>query len=141
VAAISELMLLCILACCSLHPLSLCFFNSPSPSDISTLSLHDALPISFGIFSRSVSKRCHGSSLKNLYDTSKVAPPHISTENKFGKSRAVGSAICSKSLLRTLVAKSDWCASRKVVSVNNTRSEEHTSELQSRFDLVCRLLL
>src|SRR5699024_2004937 len=24
---------------------------------------------------------------------------------------------------------------------NNTRSEEHTSELQSRFDLVCRLLL
>src|SRR5438067_6979611 len=26
-----------------------------------------------------------------------------------------------------------WCG--------NTRSEEHTSELQSRFDLVCRLLL
>src|SRR5438067_9594161 len=26
-------------------------------------------------------------------------------------------------------------------SVTNTRSEEHTSELQSRFDLVCRLLL
>src|SRR5699024_11674139 len=25
--------------------------------------------------------------------------------------------------------------------VNNPRSEEHTSELQSRFDLVCRLLL
>src|SRR5207249_7826758 len=25
--------------------------------------------------------------------------------------------------------------------VNDTRSEEHTSELQSRFDLVCRLLL
>src|SRR5699024_11687798 len=24
---------------------------------------------------------------------------------------------------------------------NNSRSEEHTSELQSRFDLVCRLLL
>src|SRR5699024_11773791 len=26
-------------------------------------------------------------------------------------------------------------------SPNNARSEEHTSELQSRFDLVCRLLL
>src|SRR5699024_11340598 len=26
-------------------------------------------------------------------------------------------------------------------SLNNNRSEEHTSELQSRFDLVCRLLL
>src|SRR5699024_11587777 len=25
--------------------------------------------------------------------------------------------------------------------ISNTRSEEHTSELQSRFDLVCRLLL
>src|SRR5207249_11387602 len=29
----------------------------------------------------------------------------------------------------------DYCAARV------TRSEEHTSELQSRFDLVCRLLL
>src|SRR5699024_11314499 len=27
------------------------------------------------------------------------------------------------------------------ISSNFTRSEEHTSELQSRFDLVCRLLL
>src|SRR5699024_11222631 len=29
----------------------------------------------------------------------------------------------------------------KKVGLVNTRSEEHTSELQSRFDLVCRLLL
>src|SRR5207249_6451768 len=28
-----------------------------------------------------------------------------------------------------------------VIPANNRRSEEHTSELQSRFDLVCRLLL
>src|SRR5438067_4217889 len=28
-----------------------------------------------------------------------------------------------------------------VTAVRGTRSEEHTSELQSRFDLVCRLLL
>src|SRR5699024_12228514 len=28
-----------------------------------------------------------------------------------------------------------------VVDIKKTRSEEHTSELQSRFDLVCRLLL
>ena len=26
-------------------------------------------------------------------------------------------------------------------NIDNLRSEEHTSELQSRFDLVCRLLL
>src|SRR5699024_11493151 len=31
--------------------------------------------------------------------------------------------------------------SNKVLSVSGVRSEEHTSELQSRFDLVCRLLL
>src|SRR5699024_12162633 len=28
-----------------------------------------------------------------------------------------------------------------ITAVHNSRSEEHTSELQSRFDLVCRLLL
>src|SRR5437868_11664688 len=32
-------------------------------------------------------------------------------------------------------------AHRDVLERNVTRSEEHTSELQSRFDLVCRLLL
>src|SRR5699024_11990047 len=31
--------------------------------------------------------------------------------------------------------------SRIPPDINNKRSEEHTSELQSRFDLVCRLLL
>src|SRR5699024_9742911 len=31
--------------------------------------------------------------------------------------------------------------SRKASLIDNGRSEEHTSELQSRFDLVCRLLL
>src|SRR5699024_11948650 len=29
----------------------------------------------------------------------------------------------------------------KLEKINGQRSEEHTSELQSRFDLVCRLLL
>src|SRR5699024_12441416 len=30
---------------------------------------------------------------------------------------------------------------RDIIAQSKTRSEEHTSELQSRFDLVCRLLL
>src|SRR5207249_10443349 len=36
-----------------------------------------------------------------------------------------------------------WCSSvlRRGASTGLLRSEEHTSELQSRFDLVCRLLL
>src|SRR5699024_12015689 len=33
------------------------------------------------------------------------------------------------------------CSSRKLSLSSRKRSEEHTSELQSRFDLVCRLLL
>src|SRR5437868_11096037 len=34
-----------------------------------------------------------------------------------------------------------WCAMRAKLCAIGRRSEEHTSELQSRFDLVCRLLL
>src|SRR5437868_9875667 len=32
-------------------------------------------------------------------------------------------------------------ADEPLLKLDNVRSEEHTSELQSRFDLVCRLLL
>src|SRR6266513_5933876 len=37
--------------------------------------------------------------------------------------------------------KWSWKASRPIFLCTAKRSEEHTSELQSRFDLVCRLLL
>src|SRR5207249_6190007 len=49
--------------------------------------------------------------------------------------------------LRSSGVTMSWCgpasASRRdeTLTVAPTRSEEHTSELQSRFDLVCRLLL
>src|SRR6266498_940789 len=69
------------------------FFNYTATTEIYTLSLHDALPIS--------------------------APP--------------ANALCSY-----------WMASMKPTSVRGSatrRSEEHTSELQSRPHLVCRLLL
>src|SRR5438874_5336000 len=76
------------------------FFNTPATTEIYTLSLHDALPISrTGI--RKV--QCA------LPSTSMVAGP------------------CWRRC-----APGTWSASR---------SEEHTSELQSRRDLVCRLLL
>src|SRR5699024_11321680 len=35
----------------------------------------------------------------------------------------------------------NFCLWTKLVELSGHRSEEHTSELQSRFDLVCRLLL
>src|SRR6202046_5919013 len=66
------------------------FFNDPATTEIYTLSLHDALPIS-----------------STHFDTTPWAVVSPLT-----------------GLTRTMI-----------------RSEEHTSELQSRFDLVCRLLL
>src|SRR2546429_4807150 len=67
------------------------FFNDTATTEIYTLSLHDALPIS---------------------------PEHCLPHIQF---LFIGSRLCSTLL--------------------SDRSEEHTSELQSRLHLVCRLLL
>src|SRR5699024_11230978 len=53
---------------------------------------------------------------------------------------------CLKSHFNELVfigagRKNNFAALGKQISNRTIRSEEHTSELQSRFDLVCRLLL
>src|SRR5438094_9265595 len=78
------------------------FFNDPATTEIYTLSLHDALPISvFG------AGRGGGASLRA--DRSSASRATMA-------STAIGSSACG-------------------------RSEEHTSELQSPYDLVCRLLL
>src|SRR2546428_4288134 len=77
------------------------FFNDTATTEIYTLSLHDALPIS-----RS-ERWVHGRIWR--------ASPHLLA--------GVGNRRCPGR---------DGC---------QHRSEEHTSELQSRSDLVCRLLL
>src|SRR3712207_9356023 len=83
------------------------FFNDTATTEIYTLSLHDALPISLGVG-----------------EIGCVAPFH---EKK-----------------RTSSTYST-CFSKWFPKVNSpkyaVRSEEHTSELQSRQYLVCRLLL
>src|SRR3712207_8850371 len=78
------------------------FFNDTATTEIYTLSLHDALPISARTRHQRASRRC-------------VAAP----------------SPCAASRSRPY--------SRSVSSI--PRSEEHTSELQSRQYLVCRLLL
>src|SRR5207249_12314976 len=88
------------------------FFNAPSPSEIYTLSLHDALPI-FPLHAAG-SCRCWRSSL----DGNDVAR-----------------------FKRRILCASQKSFHLNFVSLTGSRSEEHTSELQSRFDLVCRLLL
>src|SRR5206468_10566819 len=86
-------------------------FNAPPPPDISTLSLHDALPISAFAPARAAAassrRRCRSRTAAT------VAHP-----------RAPVSSSASRRMMRQVL-----------------RSEEHTSELQSRSDLVCRLLL
>src|SRR5207253_11013652 len=91
----------------SLAPIS--FSNAPPPPVIYTLSLHDALPISW---LKSVMSRASAGILAR---TARVA------------------STSSQSVLRP---------SRSLTQdALGGRSEEHTSELQSRGHLVCRLLL
>src|SRR5690348_17962001 len=87
------------------------FFNAPAPPEIYTLSLHDALPISR--YARSVPCRRHSHAGRHGF--------------RAGRCRAHGVG------RRRSVPRS----ARRL----STRSEEHTSELQSPVHLVCRLLL
>src|SRR3712207_7263396 len=80
------------------------FFNDTATTEIYTLSLHDALPISSAV---------PGQEPRRLL--------------RAGRHR--------RELPRERVRADLTCASGR------TRSEEHTSELQSRQYLVCRLLL
>src|SRR3712207_7046746 len=83
------------------------FFNDTATTEIYTLSLHDALPIS--------GSRIHG------------PPPAAAVD---ARPKASASSPAGRRACR-------WWGPRRGVP----RSEEHTSELQSRQYLVCRLLL
>src|SRR5437868_12038865 len=91
--------------------------NSTSPTAISPLSLHDALPIS-SVLSRTRTYRAWPTRLAG-FRRCRTKPAHARPEHE----------------LRSPCIRG-WCRGRR-----RARSEEHTSELQSRFDLVCRLLL
>src|SRR3712207_8407420 len=92
--------------------IKLCFFfNDTATTEIYTLSLHDALPISMS--ARPSPVPWWAGRTWNSH-TSKLPSSHVR-------------AACSSSAART------WSC--------HHRSEEHTSELQSRQYLVCRLLL
>src|SRR2546426_7037612 len=82
------------------------FFNDTATTEIYTLSLHDALPIS-----------CNDPEIKALCLPFRIA-------------RLRGASLIQRK--RELSGHNDSIAER---------SEEHTSELQSPCNLVCRLLL
>src|SRR2546422_9937442 len=85
--------------------ISFFFFNDTATTEIYTLSLHDALPIS------------------------SVAP----VEQALGRVPGVIRAAANQATETVTV---DY-----IPGAATARSEEHTSELQSRLHLVCRLLL
>src|SRR3712207_8118583 len=96
------------------------FFNDTATTEIYTLSLHDALPICGGLRGR----KCDVSTAFLLTTLVVVATP-------------------GTGVLYTLAAGLAHGARASVVAAAGCtlRSEEHTSELQSRQYLVCRLLL
>src|SRR5699024_11671506 len=119
------LVFLCYL--CILSSFFLC--NVTASTDISSLSLHDALPISF----ESLHSYHYCKSLQNglqLYCSF--------NDGKY----------CFSTDLNVFNVKYGMIRYRLVIKERNfafclkgnigLRSEEHTSELQSRFDLVCR---
>src|SRR5690606_39411053 len=103
--------------------LFLSFNCSPTPAD-STLSLHDALPIYRQWRADRPADRASWSAL-----------PHLALRPA-GRADGDDGARCPSA-----VADAGEAAARPVQVPALARSEEHTSELQSRENLVCRLLL
>src|SRR5699024_12371710 len=102
---------------CTVNSYLLASFSAPSPTVIYTLSLHDALPI--------LARNQRIGTRSN-----RITPITTDIVHSFALME-IGLDGCPRAL-RGIVSS---------VTPTQMRSEEHTSELQSRFDLVCRLLL
>src|SRR3712207_8012846 len=103
--------------------MSFFFFNDTATTEIYTLSLHDALPISDrpDVFvSEELTARFAGEPQAAHVLCLGITPDdHARLQERAGDVEAVA----------------------EYLQANGIRSEEHTSELQSRQYLVCRLLL
>src|SRR5438876_3794744 len=93
------------------------FCSDPPYAAIYTLSLHDALPICVEVFRYPLAARAMASLLLFFTDVDADVP--------------------TTSVLTNDLPPIDRCTRTK----KESRSEEHTSELQSPVHLVCRLLL
>src|SRR3712207_7782687 len=95
-----------------LYVLSIFFFNDTATTEIYTLSLHDALPI----FMRTDPFREFDRLTQQVFGNGTTSRP-------------------------SFMPMDAWREGEVFVLEFDLRSEEHTSELQSRQYLVCRLLL
>src|SRR2546429_2759699 len=90
------------------------FFNDTATTEIYTLSLHDALPISLWL-------RCQ--------------------QQEAGCQPACRLPACPTIVYGFAIPSFAYQGLADLIAAFTARSEEHTSELQSRLHLVCRLLL
>src|SRR5690606_39762176 len=100
---------------------------APSVSQLSPLFLHDALPIL-------AMALCEGDTL-----ASRMARGPIHWEDALGIVQQVASGLArahEAGIVHRDIKPANIC-----ITEGGVRSEEHTSELQSRENLVCRLLL
>src|SRR5690606_42124495 len=102
---------------------TLCSINNPATPHIYTLSLHDALPISR---SSGIEQACR-------FQTSLQGWGYKSDRYRCSERSSYSCRRASSTYFRN--PSGITCTS------SFKRSEEHTSELQSRENLVCRLLL
>src|SRR3712207_8348165 len=109
------------------------FFNDTATTEIYTLSLHDALPI-FDINPYSYAINSSRALDPNVFYTKNYAPFNIHHE-------LANNYMDFDVLDLRVQAELKYKPITKVELAVLGRSEEHTSELQSRQYLVCRLLL
>src|SRR5690606_41123327 len=100
-----------------------------SPTELCTLSLHDALPISAVTLSDKEYQMMRNASIAVLRE---IGVETGGSNVQFAVNPADG---------RLVVIEMNPRVSRSSALASKARSEEHTSELQSRENLVCRLLL
>src|SRR5206468_12904649 len=102
-------------------PYCYCFsFHEPATTEIYTLSLHDALPIYAKVVENLIAARSRNKR-SGLADLTSREEQLLAAVAEGKNNAAIASALH--------------------LTEGAVRSEEHTSELQSRSDLVCRLLL
>src|SRR5699024_12857051 len=101
----------------------------PSPTDLAPPPLHDALPI----FTLTIRATATGGT---------APPPTTAVVLGFGVRAPLTTTSTVRAIVRRGIVRvpTALVGGRLGLVERGLRSEEHTSELQSRFDLVCRLL-
>src|SRR5207248_7159936 len=103
------------------------FLNASTPTAHHTLSLHDALPIS--------------STAALIIEDRAVATPSFNMISSTASRRSIVIAPASDGTSISTGPVITGAGGGAGATGAGVRSEEHTSELQSPYDLVCRLLL